>query len=107
MSAPVPRFTRGNRDRAVSNLAALAVLAGVVFGTAAGLISLADEPLAPCTDTSSSVCSGPPVDHTDDGAGKESARPCPTEDSDNCTWDASEQGNGRGHDVTNPPTELP
>jgi hypothetical protein len=23
--------------------------------------------------------------------------PCPTEDSDNCVWLASEQGNGQGH----------
>ena len=66
-----------------------------------------DEPLPPCTTTSTSVCSGPPVDHTEDGARKDSLPPCLTEDSTGCVWNASEQGNGQGHDVVNPPTELP
>lgn len=66
-----------------------------------------DAPLPPCTSTSTSACSGPPVDHTDNGTGKDSLPPCPTEDSPGCVWDASEQGNGEGHDVVNPPAELP
>lgn len=75
---------------------------------AAGLFADAlDAPLPPCTETSTSVCSGPPVDHTDNGTEKDSLPPCATEDSEGCVWDASEQGNGKGHDVVNPPTELP
>lgn len=32
--------------------------------------------------------------------------PCATEDSLNCYWDASEQGNGEGNDFVSPATEL-
>ncbi|QNL30071.1 hypothetical protein SEA_CASEND_104 [Microbacterium phage Casend] len=78
-------------------LAALVVAGVVVFA------ELADEPLAPCTPTSTSVCSGPPTDHSPNGGEYDSLPPCLTEDSDNCVWDASEQGNGEGHDVVNQP----
>ncbi|WNT45355.1 hypothetical protein SEA_BABYDOTZ_102 [Microbacterium phage BabyDotz] len=78
-------------------LAALVVAGVVVFA------ELADEPLPPCTPTSTSVCSGPPTDHSPNGGEYDSLPPCPTEDSDNCVWDASEQGNGEGSDVVNHP----
>lgn len=93
------RFTQGNAGELIAG----AVIAAAVFGVSAGLVALADAPLEPCTSLSTSACSGPPVDHSTNGSEKETLAPCPTEDSVGCYWDASESGNGRGHDVVNQP----
>ncbi|AWN03617.1 hypothetical protein PBI_HYPERION_102 [Microbacterium phage Hyperion] len=82
---------------------AAVILAAIIFGGVVALADLADEPLAPCTPTSTSVCTGPPADHSPNGEEYDSLPPCLTEDSDNCVWDASEQGNGQGSDVVNQP----
>ncbi|AWN04724.1 hypothetical protein HOT29_gp106 [Microbacterium phage Squash] len=89
-------------DHAARAAAAVA-LAALMVGGVVALADLADEPLAPCTPTSTSVCSGPPADHSPNGGEYDSLPPCPTEDSVGCRWDASEQGNGEGHDVVNQP----
>lgn len=91
------RVDYGIRAAAAVALAALTV-AGVIT-----LTELADEPLAPCTETSTSVCAGPPADHSPNGEEYDSLPPCLTEDSIGCRWDASDQGNGQGHDVVNQP----
>ncbi|QIQ63682.1 hypothetical protein SEA_NIKE_102 [Microbacterium phage Nike] len=87
----------------VARAAAAVALAALMVGGVVALTELADEPLAPCTPTSTSVCTGPPTDHSPNGGEYDSLPPCPTEDSDNCIWDASEQGNGQGSDVVNQP----
>ncbi|QED11918.1 hypothetical protein SEA_MASHLEY_102 [Microbacterium phage Mashley] len=75
---------------------AAVILAAIIFGGVVALADLADEPLAPCTPTSTSVCSGPPADHSPNGGEYDSLPPCLTEDSDNCVWDARVDGNGEG-----------
>lgn len=89
-------------DRGARAAAAVALAALMVAGVLA-FVELADEPLAPCTETSTSVCSGPPTDHSTNGDEYDSLPPCLTEDSIGCRWDASEQGNGQGHDVISQP----
>lgn len=46
-------------------------------------------------------------EHDTNGGVYDSVVPCATEDSTGCFWDASEQGNGQGHDVLNPPAPAP
>lgn len=91
------------RDNIIVGVAAVAALAASIVVIVWGLAELADEPLAPCTPTSTTMCSGPPVDHSPNGEEYDSLPPCLTEDSDNCVWRASEQGNGQGSDVINQP----
>ncbi|QUE25396.1 hypothetical protein SEA_FIZZLES_102 [Microbacterium phage Fizzles] len=76
-----------------------AAVIGVGFLIMAGVFAFAeaaDHPLPPCTETSTSACSGDPADHMRDGVKKDSLPVCVTEDSENCHWDADVQGNGRG-----------
>ena len=81
------------------SVAATALAALIVSGTWVMMDRLTD-PLPPCTSSSTSVCSGPIVDHTDSGAGKAKTPsplpPCVTEDSHDCFWDAQHRGNGLG-----------
>lgn len=96
-------MSRSTRVDLAVNVGAVITLAVAVGVVSLGIIHLADEPLAPCTPTSTSVCSGPPTDHSPNGEEYDSLPPCPTEDSVGCRWDASEQGNGQGHDVVTQP----
>ncbi|QQO39507.1 hypothetical protein SEA_NAMAGO_106 [Microbacterium phage Namago] len=80
----------------VARAAAAVALAALMVGGVVALATLADEPLAPCTPTSTSVCTGPPADHSPNGDEYDSLPHCVTEDSDNCVWDARVDGNGEG-----------
>lgn len=91
------------RRRFLLQTLARVLIVAALWAVTTGLLHLATEPLPPCTETSTSVCSGPPTDHSTNGDEYDSLPPCPTEDSDGCHWDASEQGNGQGHDVVTQP----
>lgn len=93
-------FTRVNRVVIRWDRVARAALAGALALAFVGMVwsalNLASDPLPPCTDTSTSACSGEPVGHSSNGITKESMPLCPTEDSTACLWDAAIQGNGEG-----------
>lgn len=103
-----PGSTRvDRRNQALLNLAAGCAVVGSIVAVSWGIVALASTPLEECTPTSTSVCSGPPSEHDTNGADYDSLPPCVTEDSDACYWDASEHGNGAGHDVVNAPLPRP
>ena len=95
------------RDRILTQVAAGCAVAVPIILLVWGIVNLADQPLEECSPESSSVCTGPPSEHDTNGGVYDSLPPCVTEDSDGCYWDASEQGNGVGHDVVNAPVIMP
>ncbi|QNJ55596.1 hypothetical protein SEA_PHINKY_105 [Microbacterium phage Phinky] len=94
------QFPRVNRLDALARTALGGALSLTVIGMTMWGLQVATEPLEPCTDTSTSVCTGVPVDHSPNGAPKESTRFCATEDSVDCVWSAPNQGNGEGRSLS-------
>lgn len=84
---------------------AIALVCGVAAAQAP------EEPVPPATVTDAPSVPlelpGPSADATAAPVTLPDLPPCPTEDSDGCYWDASEQGDGNGNDVVSQPVTEP
>jgi len=68
----------------------------VIAAVAFGMLVAGPNPITPESQPQNGTTS--PTSHSTETL----LPPCPEEDSPNCYWDASERGNGLGHDVVNP-----